>query len=340
MNAHERLWFGDGAAPAVARGMLLLLAALYGTLAAARRRLYESGVLRVHEPVLPCVSVGNLTVGGTGKTPFAAWLAARLGERARPAIVLRGYGGDETAVHQRLNPGVPVFANPDRIAAVRDASAAGAQVVVLDDAFQHRRIARVADVVLLSVEQVMRRRRLLPAGPWREPRSAARAADLVVLTRKHGSTDAVRIAVGLVRADVPGVPVTSVHLAPLRLERLGQADSQPLEVLRDAPVVAFAGIGEPDAFRSQLDRLGARTTLRAFRDHHAYTREDARALAAAVPEDALAVCTLKDAVKLAPLWPVSRALWYVSQQLVVEEGAEHLDRLCARVLARVTAAAG
>ena len=141
----------------------------YGAAMRARHGLYDSGALPSASPELPVLSIGNLTVGGTGKTPVAAWVAGQLRSRSRPAILLRGYGGDEVHVHARLNPGIPVIANADRVAGVRQALAQGADVVVADDAFQHRQLRRTADVVLVSVEQMLRPRRLLPAGPWREP---------------------------------------------------------------------------------------------------------------------------------------------------------------------------
>lgn len=333
----ERVWFAEDAVAAVARGALWPLSLVYGAAAGARRALYAKGILPAHAPVLPCVSVGNLTAGGTGKTPVAAWLAARLQARAPAGIVLRDYGGDEAEVHRRLNAGLTVIADADRLAGVRAARDAGAKVAVLDDAFQHRRIARVADIVLLSVEQLQRPRRLLPAGPWREPLSAAGAADLIVLTRKSASPADARRELDRVAALLPRVPRASVSLAPRGLERVNGTGTQSQDSLRGATVLAIAAIGEPGVFQRQLEQLGARVTLAPFRDHHRFTRAEADALAATAP-DALAVCTLKDAVKLAPVWPASRALWYVSQQLVVEEGAEHLDRLCARVLEQVDSA--
>jgi tetraacyldisaccharide 4'-kinase len=132
-----------------------------------------------------------------------------------------------------------------------------------------------------------------------------------------------------------------VYLAPLGLERLDRTESRALDSLKGASVRAVAAIGEPAAFQRQLEQHGARVALTAFRDHHSYTADEAQLLARAAPEDAMVVCTLKDAVKLAPLWPASRGLWYVSQQLVVEHGAEQLDRLFASVVERaISAAAG
>src|SRR6185295_16021629 len=168
----ERIWYGEDAAAAVGRAGLWPFSIAFQVATKTRDALYALGALRVEAPALPVISVGNLTVGGTGKTPFAAWLAGRLSALAVPAIVLRGYGNDEVDVHRRLNPHIPVVVGVDRAAARREAKSRDADVVVLDDAFQHRRVDRTADIVLLSVEQLLRPRRLLPAGPWREPLTA------------------------------------------------------------------------------------------------------------------------------------------------------------------------
>lgn len=335
----ENVWYGRSAGNIVVRAALWPLAKAYNMAVTARTRLYDTGVWRAQAPALPTISVGNLTVGGTGKTPFAAYLAAELRRRARPAVVLRGYGGDEVAVHRALNPDVPVVVNPDRTAAVLAARAAGADVVVLDDAFQHRRIARNADVVLLSAEQLQRPRRLLPAGPWREHLEAAKRADLLVITRKSATRADADAAAESVRRDVPGIPVIQVSLAPRALVSATGAETLPLDRLRGTQVVAIAAIGEPDLFRAQLESLGARVALRPFRDHHAYSADEIAELAAAVPVGGMAVCTLKDAVKLAGRWPGPNRLWYVSQQLVVDQGVEEVNRLLERVITGRAAAA-
>jgi tetraacyldisaccharide 4'-kinase len=306
---------------------------------AARTRMYDSGALDTKVPDLPTISVGNLTVGGTGKTPFAAWLAARLKAHAHPAIAMRGYGGDEAEVHRQLNPDIPVVENANRTIGVLEAKGRGADIVVLDDAFQHRRIARNADIVLLSAEQLLRPHRLLPAGPWRERLSAANRADLLVVTRKSATAEETQQAVELVRVAIPGTPIAVIRLEPQSLVDARERATFPLERLRGSSVLAIAAIGEPEAFSIQLERLGASVSLSAFRDHHAFSDEELRDLASRVPKDGLAVCTLKDAVKLAHRWPGPSRLWYVSQHLVVEQGAAHLDDLVKRVLdARATAA--
>jgi tetraacyldisaccharide 4'-kinase len=328
----ERIWYDDKLAPTLARAALTPLAGLYGWAMSARTRLYDAGVLRTEQSALPVISVGNLSVGGTRKTPVAAWLAHRLSRRARPAIVLRGYGSDEPEVHRRLNPDIPVHVNADRAAAVRRAKEEGADVIVLDDAFQHRRLSRSADVVLVSVEQLLRPRRLLPAGPWRERLEAARRADLLLLTRKSAPAGDVARVTEMLRVAAPGVPIAAVHLAPAELVDTRSGTTLPIERLAGSLVVAIAAVGEPRLFAEQLAARGASVQLRAFRDHHAFTDDDARSLAAGVPPEAIAVCTLKDAVKLGGKWPGPSRLWYVSQQLVVEQGADVLERLLDRVL--------
>ena len=328
----EHVWYGGGAGSILVRAALWPVARVYDAAMLVRSRLYDSGVLDAAAPDLPTISVGNLTVGGTGKTPFSAWLAFKLKVRARPAIALRGYGDDETQVHARLNPDVPVVVNPDRGAAIREAKKHGADIVVLDDAFQHRRIARNADIVILSAEQLLRPHRMLPAGPWRERLPAARRADVLVVTRKSATPAQIERAIEMIRIAIPDVPIVVAYLAPDRLVNAVDDDTMSIDELRGAQVVALAAIGEPELFQTQLEELGARVSLTSFRDHHTFSDDEINAIAARVPSDGFAVCTLKDAVKLAGRWPGPSRLWYVSQQLVVEQGAEEIDRLLKRVL--------
>jgi len=334
----EHVWYGGGAGSILVRAALWPVARVYDAAMSVRSRLYDSGVLDAVTPDLPTISVGNLTVGGTGKTPFSAWLAFKLKVRAHPAIALRGYGDDETQVHARLNPDVPVVVNPDRGAAIREAKKHGADIVVLDDAFQHRRIARNVDIVILSAEQLLRPHRMLPAGPWRERLPAARRADLLVVTRKTATHEQTERAQEMVRIAIPDVPIVVAYLGPDRLMSVTDDEIMPTERLRGATVVAVAAIGEPELFKTQLEELGAHVTITPYRDHHTFSEGDVTSIAASVPADGFAVCTLKDAVKLAGRWPGPGRLWYVSQQLVVEQGAEDIDRLLKRALdARATA---
>lgn len=339
VRAIERVWYGEGALPALGRAALAPLEALYAAATATRGALYDARLLRAHASRIAVVGVGNLTVGGTGKTPVSAWLARRLAERgAHPAIVLRGYGADEPLVHQQLNPEIPVIVSADRVAGIARAAELDADVAVLDDAFQHRRAARDADVVLVSADRWGARRRLLPAGPWREPARAIRRASLVLVTRKAASRERAERVSAEVGAIAPGVPRAVVHLAPGALRRAADPAADPVEEPIDgmagARVLAISAIGDPGAFRAQLAETGATVLDAAFPDHHRFVAADAASLAArAETEGARPVCTLKDAVKLAPLWPrAAPPLWYVSQQLSVETGADHLDHLVTALL--------
>jgi tetraacyldisaccharide 4'-kinase len=170
-----RIWYALSPAERTARALLAPLGALYGAATAVRGALYDAGIFPAHAGGIAAVSIGNLTVGGTGKTPIAAWLASEfLARGAHPAIVLRGYGADEPLVHQRLNPDVPVIVDADRVRGVARAVAAGADIAVLDDAFQHRRAAREADIVLVSADQWPERASFPPAhSANRSPRSGA-----------------------------------------------------------------------------------------------------------------------------------------------------------------------
>jgi tetraacyldisaccharide 4'-kinase len=299
--------------------------------------MYERSLFKIHESAIPVVSVGNLSVGGTGKTPFAAWLAAELARRgARPAIVLRGYGGDEPLVHARLNPAIPVIIEPRRAEGIARAAQIGATVAVLDDAFQHRSAEREIDIVLVAAEQWEPRLRVLPAGPWREPLSALNRASLAVITQKTAVDSRVTDVREAVARAAPTVQQAVVRftLSELRSEAMGtERRALPLSVLESRPVVAIAGVADPAAFFEQLTQAGAIVTPISFPDHFRYSPPDVeRILAAIDAAESMVVSTLKDAVKLAPLWPASvRALWYVSQTLQVESGGEALDRILSRL---------
>lgn len=330
----QRLWTGVGVPARVARAALYPAEAAYGAAISTRRTLYDRGLLRAHQLALPAVSVGNLTVGGTGKTPVSAWIVGQLASRgARPAVVLRDYGGDEALVHAALNHGVPVVTGADRVEAVRRARVRGADIAVLDDAFQHRRARRDADVVLLSADDWRAPRRLLPAGPWREPLSALRRASLVLVTRKTATIDVLDEVWTAAGAGAPGVPRAAARLAPAALIDAHSATSRPLSSLAGVDMLAVAGVAGPAAFRQQLEELGARVRLQAYADHYAFTAHDARLLARTAEHAQIVVCTLKDAVKLAPLWPRDGpGLWYLSQQVILERGRPEMERLISDML--------
>lgn len=338
------VWYGDGFGALLARAVLTPAEWIYGaaSLIDGARRARAAGRSGV-----PTVSVGNLTVGGTGKTPVAAWLAAQLRARGRrPAILLRGYGDDEPLVHAQLNADVPVFADPDRGASAVRAVAQGATALVLDDAFQHRQMARDADVVLVSADLWSDLPvRLLPAGPFREPLSALRRASLIVVTRKAASAARAAEVAGHVARAAGGVPVAVIHLALGQLQAWSGGAPEPLDALRGQRVLAVSGVGAPSAFLGQLAAAGAEVSGLTFGDHHAYTAADARGIVERASQADRVVCTLKDAVKLGPLWPAGNSpLWYLSQSLVLESGAAQvhalLDRLTSLKTSTTPASAG
>jgi tetraacyldisaccharide 4'-kinase len=331
----DRVWSGRGIGARAARALLSPFEITYRAAVGARGWLYDAGLRRVESFSVPVVSVGNLSVGGTGKTPVAAWIAKRFVEKgATPGIVLRGYGGDETIVHERLNVGVPVVVAPDRSRGIREAIAHGVDVVILDDAFQHRRAARDADVLLVDADSWSGSVRLIPAGPWREPLRAATRANLVVVTRKIASVRTVEDAKRAVAAAAPRVPMAVAHLAAGELHSTATGQTLPLHVLRGADLMAIAAVARPESFFAQLTELGAVVRPHAFPDHHAFTRAEARHLAAESGSSDFVVCTLKDAVKLESLWPAEAgSLWYVSQRLRIEDGQVQIDRLLENILA-------
>jgi tetraacyldisaccharide 4'-kinase len=328
----EQLWYGTDYASAFARTLLTPASLLYGGVVGARDALYDVGWLQRRRAPISVVSVGNLTVGGTGKTPVAAWIAAGLTARgASPAIVLRGYGDDEPLVHRSLNRSVPVIVGADRLAAVERAAADGADIAVLDDGFQHRRIERDVDLVLVSADQWTADVRLLPAGPWREPLHAVRRASLIIVTRKAAMHDTVDRVHDRLATIAPLIPRVSIRIVPFDLvNALDRTEARALSTIGGVRVGAIASIGDPASFIAQIKALGPRFDARAdaqvFPDHHAFSDRDVAQAASDLRHVDIVLCTLKDAVKLSARWPrLGPPLWYVSQDVQVDRGVGGLD---------------
>jgi len=329
----EWLWWNTGPGAHATRAALAPASSVFGAIVRARNALYDRGWIPAREPRIPAVSVGNLTVGGTGKTPVSSWLATQLEARgAHPAIVLRGYGDDEPLVHARLTPELPVIVNPNRLEGIERAADSGADVAVLDDGFQHRRVTRAADIVLVSADAPDAPVRMLPSGPYREGMRALGRASLVIVTRKAASLAEARVvAAGVARA-APEVPVSIAHLALDAVQFAGRAPA-PLTSVSRRRVLAIAGVGNAAAFGEQLRQAGAIVRMRGFADHHPFSEADANALARDLGADEIALCTLKDAVKLLPLWPrEAAAIGYVSQAVIVEENGGAIDAILELVI--------
>jgi len=294
----RRMWTGQaGPAGRVVRVLLWPLAAVYRGGMALRGTGFRGGVLAQQGPAIPVVSVGNLTVGGTGKTPVSGWIVSELLQaELGVALVARGYGRDEMLLHKRWNPAAEVIANPDRVAGVWEAASRGCDVAVLDDAFQHRRIRRSLDVVLLAAETEFPGP-TLPRGPYREPATALRRADLVVVTRKAAGRPASdRIAAAVRETGFKG-PVVQLHLEPARFEDVdGRGSEQPA-----GPVAVFTAVADPDSVCRGLEGMGiAVAEVEIYPDHHEFNGDDLVRLRQLALQGTVVV-TEKDAVKIARL---------------------------------------
>lgn len=266
----------------------------FGAATRVRNALYDARLLPAGKAPIPVISVGNLTVGGTGKTPIVRWVVSVLNAAGHhPAVVLRGYGGDETQLHRRWYPEVPVVDAPARLPGVIQAANAGASVAVCDDAFQHRRLARDLDVVLIDAHD-QRPVRLLPAGPYRELPTALARADLVLVVAKGvepPQPDGV-----LKRLGIPTLapPVHSVVLGATGWSTLEGESAGPPQ----GPALIVTGVGSPASVETLVRGAGVEDVeLLAFPDHHPYTESDVQRIlkeAAGRP----IVTTEKDAVKL------------------------------------------
>lgn len=302
---------------------LLLPALLYRGAVGLRNRMYDAGVLPTRALPAPAVAFGNLTVGGTGKTPMTSHAAGLLGEAGyRVGILSRGYGrrgsapllvsdgrqiladareaGDEPWLLARDHPAAGVAVGGDRIAAAALLRRSfEPEVWLLDDAFQHRRVRRDLNVLLVDGGSIFGNGRILPFGPLREPLSGLRRADAVVLTRGDGAVPG-PLARALERHH-PRLPLFQARIGPTRFVGADGAAADP-GALRGFAAFAFAGIARPDRFFADLEAHGARVVgRRSFPDHHPYDTGDLEAIARAA-RDAGAeflVTTEKDLVRIA-----------------------------------------
>ena len=318
----------------------------YGAIVALRNQLYDRGILKQVKLPCPVISIGNITTGGTGKTPMTVLTANGLKARGFcPAVLSRGYGGrlttsgnvvsdgasillgpeaagDEPVLIAAAAPGIPVLTGPDRCVSGKLAiEKFGANVLVLDDAFQHRRLFRDINIVLLDEAKPFGNGRLLPAGPLRELPAALNRADVIVKTgisrgekdwKKHALPD--------------GIPVFRARYQPFEIiqgknksfsiinsfaggsgggvtSQIQGSDNQPLPpgMLRDKKIYAFTGIAAPEKFRATLEELGAKIIkFLAFPDHYFYKNADVRAIAeeAKAMNAEMVITTEKDGVKL------------------------------------------
>jgi len=292
----------------LARVVLWPLSVLYAAIVKLRASLYEKGVLRSKRLHTPVISVGNLTLGGTGKTPMVIWLAERfLAQGKRVAILTRGYkGSDGTSdeielIKSRLANRVQFGVGPDRYAQGFRLQQAGVDIFLLDDGFQHLQLARDVNILLLDSSRPAENDRLLPAGRLREPLSAMSRADLLVFTRTE-TNPGTDTAIGKLQ----NAAVFAAQTRLLGFRKFAAASQQLLTAsdLGPGPFYAFCGIGNPGAFVADLVHWGLSIAgKQAFSDHHRYSDSEAAELLEAVHQaDAVALITTeKDAHNLSDI---------------------------------------
>jgi tetraacyldisaccharide 4'-kinase len=328
------VWSGSRWWAALARGGLLVPAAGYRLGTALRNAAFDTGILASRALPAPSVGVGNLAVGGTGKTPLVRYLTGELERRGcRVGVLLRGYGGDEVAEYADGSPSAVVVADADRHRGAGRALAEGADVLVLDDCLQRRDVRPDLMLAVVAAETWSAVRWPLPAGPWREGIHALGRADAVIVSRKSAPpASASDLAATLGRRTRMSLGL----VAELRLDYLrpleGGAAADPGS-LRGRRVVALCGIGEPRALAAQLAALGAsEVALLVHGDHHHYIPRDVDEALRVAGSDGVLVTTGKDAVKLRALWPHGAAGCLVAGLAVRISGdADRLARLLDRL---------
>jgi tetraacyldisaccharide 4'-kinase len=329
----NQLWYRERPGPS----LLQPLGWLYGSLMRARRRAYQAGWLRTRDAGVPVVVVGNLTVGGTGKTPLTVWLARALTQRGyRVGLVSRGYGreggeprvvdahsdwrdvGDEPLILARRSGCTTVVAR-DRAAGARLLAAGGANLVLADDGLQHLRLARASEILVIDGGRGFGNGRVLPAGPLREPLTLPLHADAVVVNGepRHAS---------LTGSLSPGSTLTMQLVAQDAVSLDARLAARALDSFRATPVHAVAGIGNPQRFFQTLRASGIEVIEHAYPDHHAFTAGDL-----AFADELPVLMTEKDAVKCAPF--ASARLWYVpvTAQFSDADARELLQRVLVKL---------
>ena len=292
------------------RQALWPLGLLYGSVAALRNGLFAIGWRRVHKLTVPVVSIGNLTVGGTGKTPTVAWLCELAKQAGKtPGVLARGYGrangaelNDEGVLLQRRLPWLLQEQDPDRFAAGQRLVEKGADFIVVDDGFQHRRLHRDLDVVCLDARAPFANGQCLPAGDLREFRSGLRRADCLLMTRAGQlDPDQIKLRVDRFR-QIAGkqLPVHACEHEPSDLVQRPVGAITTADSLSGRRVVLLSAIARPQAFRATVAGLGAEIVGEAiYRDHHRFTAaEVAKAVSLAQDREAILVTTEKDDARL------------------------------------------
>jgi tetraacyldisaccharide 4'-kinase len=340
----QKLWYDeDRSARPFLDFSLHVLSLPYAAGTRLRNLLYDHGLLSINRVSCPVVSVGNLTVGGTGKTPAVILIAGLLREAGyKPAVLSRGYSGrngkaenvvsdginiltsaedtgDESILMARSLEGTPVLTGPERYRTARYAiENLGCNVLVLDDGFQHRALFRNLDIVLMDSEKPFGNGILLPRGPLREPLESLRRADLLILTRSD--EDTILTSQSSIKKAFPDMPIFTARHRPKAVHRSEGAEIHPPGFLAGKKVLAFAGIAKPMSFEKTVRALGALPLgFVSFPDHHIYKEGDIRDLksrAAGLSAD-LILTTEKDAVRLIPFGRFFEEVYVLSIEMEI-----------------------
>ena len=328
------LWTGTRLGARCTRALLVPASGLWRLGMVVRGAWYRRGWLATWDLPLPSVAIGNLTVGGSGKTPIAGWIARYFADQGyRPAILLRGVGGDETVLHREMEPRAIVEPDPDRRVGAARALANGADVLVLDDAYQRLDVARDLNICVVSAESALAVAWSLPAGPWREGLSALDRADFLIVTRKRADAATARRLAETLAPRVRG-PFAIVALELGILRGLVSGTEREVSWLAGRRVVVASAIADPGAFVAQIKLTGAQVQVATWKDHHQFRDEDIAWLAHAARRADHVVVTAKDAVKLRDRWPQSVPEPSVATlRLTFEAGESALRDSLARLMA-------
>jgi len=332
----------------------------YGAAISLRAALFASGLARTRRLPVPVLSVGNVSAGGSGKTPFVEMLAARLREQGqRVVIISRGYRGglkkptiisdgrdlrceppvaaDEAYLLARHLPGVAVLTGADRYRVGEVAlEQVDCGVIILDDGFQHLRLYRDLDIVLVDAGNPLGYGRLLPSGLLREPPEALGRADIVVVTHADAGRD-LDPAIQAIRRYAPTTPIALAVHRPIGLIDVNGGERLGLERLTGQRLLAASGIANPSRFEATLVQLGAFVVARRiFPDHHRYSTADLESINEAARKSgaSMVVTTEKDMVKLTCL-DLAKAevpFYALSISLELVEGVEVLDAMVSRLV--------
>lgn len=319
--------------------MLTVASWFYAAGLLIRRLCYRLGLIKPCNAGKAVISIGNITAGGTGKTPLVVWTCEYLGRKnLRPAVLTRGYksgGGkipDEPEMIRRLCPGAAVVIDSNRARGAAGAvSELHANVLVMDDGFQHQRLARDLDIVAIDATCPFGYNRLLPAGLLREPVSSLKRARAAVITRTdQADQDTVRSIEKRLLAINPGLTIARANHEPTHLAS-SRRKKIPLEQLKNRKVHAFCAIGNPPAFFETLTKLQAELTTQTFNDHHRYSKSEISDIFARARQAGarLIVCTQKDYDRAAPLAPKNTdiQLVYLAIDLKFTKNQEQIERL-------------